>query len=151
MRSKCENFTIYSYRNTKPNQTQSPFCLQSASSAPQSGSSRAETLLTPTLQVSRPVLDPKSCRVTSANPSDPKDNTPQTFPSFSSENTNSTNANLEHTSVKFSRMLHSSLHGIKISQKNTLEKIFSPCGFQETLKIVRNSQLFYSNYRANIC
>lgn len=70
---------------TKPNQTQSPFWLQSASSAPQRvGPHRAETQLTPPFQLSRPVLGPKSCCVTSENPSDPKDNSPKMLPSFSS-------------------------------------------------------------------
>jgi len=118
---------------TKPNQTKpkahfvynQPLLLQRV--GPQE---QKLNLLTPTFQVSRPVLEPKSCRVTSENPSDPKDNAPKTLPSFSLRTPTPLNANLEHTSVKFSRMLHS-LHGIKISQKNTLENIFPPVDFKK--------------------
>lgn len=61
-----------------------------------------------------------------------KDNSPQGF-QFSSENTtNANNANSEQY-FTLGRMLYS-LHEIKISQKNTLEKIFS-CGCQKTFKL----------------
>lgn len=120
-----KNFTIYSYRNTKPKQTKqahNPFYLQiSFLCSIVSQSLKAEIRFNPMSQVSRPVSEPKSCHVTSENPSDPKGNASQMlrFPLWTSPI-----PIMQKQYFKLSRMLHSS-HGIKISQKNTLEKIFS--------------------------
>lgn len=75
-----------------------------------------------------------------------KDNTPPRS-QFSSETTaNSNNANSEHY-FKVIRMLYS-LHEIKISQKNTLEKIFILVDAKRLLSYIKS---LYSNCRANIC
>lgn len=85
MNGGYKNFTIFFYRNTKPNQTKqahSPFCLQIGLCSTVSPWRQKHNLLTPMSQVSRLVSEPKGCRVTSENPSDPEDNSPQMLPVF---------------------------------------------------------------------
>ena len=81
-------------------------------------------LLTPVSQVSRPVPEPSSHHVTPENLSDLKDNSLQMLNVFPLKIPSSLLMQIQNsTAIQFSRMLHS-LYGIKISHKNTLEKIF---------------------------
>lgn len=128
-----KNFTIYFYRNTKPNQTKqahSPFCLQiGLCSTVQSLKAEAQ-FINPNVPSKQACIRTKGLSCYSRKSKWSERQLTTNASSFPVNTTNPNNANSEQY-LKLHRMLHSS-HGIKISQKNTLENFFSlwiPRGF----------------------
>lgn len=119
-----KNFTIYFYRNTKPNQTSPQSILFTNRPLLPSQSLKAEAqFINPHVPSKQACIRTKglSCYIRKSKWSERQLTTNAS--SFPANTTNPNNANSEQY-LKLHRMLHSS-HGIKISQKNTLENFFS--------------------------